>query len=51
MLQLLNSMLLGLRSIGFAAVAMEVVSDSQAAAFGLYEIIDAVSHRLAKGYI
>jgi len=40
-IMLLNSMFIGLRSIGFAAVAMEVVSDSQAAAFGLYEIIDA----------
>lgn len=37
-------MLVGLRAVGFAAAAMEIVSDSQAAAFGLYEIIDAVSN-------
>lgn len=43
MFQLLSAMMTGLRAIGFAAAAMEVVSDSQAAAFGLYDIIDAVS--------
>ena len=36
-------MMIGLRSIGYAAGALEVVADSQGAAFGIYEIIEAVS--------
>lgn len=36
-------MMIGLRSLGYAAGALETVSDSQGAAFGIYEIITAVS--------
>lgn len=41
--QLFASMMIGLRSLGYAAGALEVVSDSQGAAFGIYEIVEAVS--------
>lgn len=40
-MQLFATMMIGLRSLGYAAGALEVVSDSQGAAFGIYEIIDA----------
>jgi len=40
-IQLFASMMIGLRSIGYAAGALEVVADSQGAAFGIYEIIEA----------
>jgi len=35
-------MMIGLRSLGYAAGALEIVADSQGAAYGIYEIIDAV---------
>jgi ABC-type multidrug transport system fused ATPase/permease subunit len=40
-MQLFASMMIGLRSLGYAAGALEIVSDSQGAAYGIYEIIDA----------
>jgi len=40
--QLFASMMIGLRSLGYAAGALEVVADSQGAAYGIYEIIKAV---------
>jgi ABC-type multidrug transport system fused ATPase/permease subunit len=40
-MQLFASMMIGLRSLGYAAGALEVVSDSQGAAYGIYDIIDA----------
>ena len=42
-IQLFASMMIGLRSLGYAAGALEVVSDSQGAAYGIYEIVEAVS--------
>lgn len=41
-------MMIGLRSLGYAAGALETVADSQGAAFGIYEIIEAV--RLCQEY-
>lgn len=38
-------MMIGLRSLGYAAGALETVADSQGAAFGIYEIIEAVRLR------
>jgi hypothetical protein len=35
-------MMIGLRSLGYAAGALETVADSQGAAYGIYEIIEAV---------
>jgi hypothetical protein len=40
-------MMLGLRSLGYAAGALETVADSQGAAYGIYEIVEAVSPDLA----
>jgi ATP-binding cassette subfamily B (MDR/TAP) protein 1 len=40
-MQLFASMMIGLRSLGYAAGALEVVADSQGAAYGIYEIVEA----------
>lgn len=41
--QLFGCMLQGLRALGYAATLLELVFDSQGAAYGIYEIITAVS--------